>query len=255
MIVSALMWQKHNGSIKLYTDKAGYEFISRNNLLDLWDSGINTDILENTNYPINPTVFWAAGKLIALEASATPCVMLDTDLIVLKSLTGLLHDSVLTALHPESLEPNVYLSPELLKKAVGFTFPDNYNWDVSPANTAFLFIRDLEFRQFYVDESKKFMFHNDEMPAEMVSQMVFAEQRLLSICADYAKIPLNFLLSEPFSSANSQIIHLWGFKELMRKSEAIQKMYAQQLYVKIAHELAGIPVFDRFVDYVYPDFL
>ena len=254
MIVSALMWQKHNGSIMLYTDKTGYEFISRNNLLDLWDSGINTDILENTNYPINPIVFWAAGKLIALEASATPCVMLDTDLIVLKPLDSLLQNSALTALHPEALELNVYLSPALLKKPAGFIFPDYYNWKVSPANTAFVYIRDSKFKQFYVDESKKFMFHNDEMPAEMVSQMVFAEQRLFAICADSAKQPVNYLLSEAFSLSNNQVIHLWGFKEPMRKSAALQKVYAKQLFGKVADELAENPIFKRFVEDVYPGF-
>ncbi|HEY6915426.1 MAG TPA: DUF6734 family protein, partial [Paludibacter sp.] len=161
MIVSALMWRKHNGSIKLYTDIAGYEFVSKHNLLELWD-GIDTDVLENNSYPIAPEVFWAAGKLMALEDAAAPCVMLDTDLVVLKPIATTLSQSTITALHAEALVPDAYLPAHLLKKPSGYTFPDYYNWEVLSANTAFLFIRDGKFKRFYLDESKKFMFCNVE---------------------------------------------------------------------------------------------
>ena len=255
MIVSALMWRKYNGSIKLYTDKEGYDFVSKNNLLELWDNGIDTVILENNNYPIEPQVFWAAGKLIALEDYQTPCVMLDTDLIVMKPIANLLEESVITVLHPEALEPNVYLSPDLLKKPTGFTFPDYYNWGVLPANTAFVYIRDEKFKRFYIEESKRFMFRNNEMPAEMVSQMVFAEQRMLAMCADHFGLPVNHLLIEPFSLSNQLVIHLWGFKESLRKSNNLQTLFAKQLLAKVIGELMNFPFFKRYVETHYPDFL
>ena len=248
MVVSALMWQKHNGSIKLYTDKAGYAFIRSRKLLALWNGGIDTELLENNNYPIDPEIFWAAGKLIALEAQACPCVMLDTDLIVTLPIQHLLEPTGITALHSETLQPEVYLPPSLLKKPSGFSFPDDYNWNTLPSNTAFLYIRDKSFKSFYLNESKRFMFWNMEKPTEMVSQMVFAEQRLLSICADRQHLPITYLLSDPFSLLNSSVIHLWGFKNLLRQNENIQTIYSKQLIEKFEEELSLYSVFTTYVE-------
>jgi len=254
MIVSALMWRKHNGSIKLYTDKAGYEFVSKHNLLELWDDGIDTDVLENNCYPIDPEVFWAAGKLIALEACSAPCVMLDTDLVVMKPVATVLAPSAVTALHAEALATDAYLPAHLLKKPNGYTFPDYYNWEVLPSNTAFLHIRDEKFKRFYLSESKGFMFGNVDKPAEMVSQMVFAEQRMLAICADHAGLPVDHLLTGPFSLSNDLIIHLWGFKESLRKSETLQAIFSKQLFSKVVDELSGFPLFSNYISKQYPGF-
>lgn len=255
MIVSALMWRKHNGSIKLYTDKAGYEFVSKNNLLELWNGGIDTHVLESNSYPIDPEVFWAAGKLMALEDAAAPCVMLDTDLVVMKPVATMLDQSAITALHSEALVIDAYLPAHLLKKPSGYAFPDYYNWEVLPANTAFLSIRDEKFKRFYLDDSKRFMFRNVEKPAEMVSQMVFAEQRLLAMCAEHSRLPVDHLVTDPFSPANDLIIHLWGFKESLRKSETLQTIFSKQLFSKVVEELSDFPLFSNYISKQYPAFL
>ena len=248
MMVSALMWQKYNGSIKLYTDNCGLEFIRSMKLSALWDGGIDTELLENNDYPINPEIFWAAGKLIVLEGQTCPCVMLDTDLIITQPIQQLLEPTAITALHSEALQPEVYLPPSLLKKPSGFNFPDDYNWNVLPSNTAFLYIKDESFRNLYLNESKRFMFQNMEEPTEMVSQMVFAEQRLLSICADRQQLPINYLLDDPFSLLNNSVIHLWGFKNLLRQNENVQAIYSKQLIEKFGEELSLHPVFTTYVD-------
>jgi len=247
MIVSALMWQKHNGTIKLYTDNTGYAFIEKYGLLNLWDGGVDAEVLESNNYPIDPEIFWAAGKLMALEVQKAPCVMLDTDLIIMRPLYELLAQNVITALHPERLEADVYLTPALLKQADGFAFPSYYNWEVLPSNTAFLYIRDEPFKDFYLRESKRFMFCNKERPLEFVSQMVFAEQRLLSICADYRGLAVNHLLPDPFLCSNETVIHLWGFKRMLRENANLQAVYCQQLIKTVGEELATNNFFQRYI--------
>jgi len=247
MVVSALMWQKYNGSIKLYTDKVGYKFVREMKLLALWDGGIDTELLENNDYPIDAEIFWAAGKLIALEAQTSPCVMLDTDLIVTQSIRHLLEPTDITALHSEALNPEVYLPSLLLKKPLRFHFPKDYNWNVLPSNTAFLYINNELFKNFYLNESKRFMFLNTEKPTEMVSQMVFAEQRLLSICADCQQLSINYLLADPFSLANSTVIHLWGFKNLLRRNNNVQTIYSKQLIEKFGEELSAHPFFTAYI--------
>jgi len=248
MVLSALMWQKYNGSIKLYTDNRGYEFIIEHGLLSLWDKGIDTEVLENNTYPIDPEIFWAAGKLMALETQTAPCVMLDTDLIVVRSIHEQLEQTDIIALHAEILEPDVYLHPSLLKQPLDFKFPDYYNWTVSPSNTAFLYIRDESFKKFYLNESKQFMFNNYEKPKELVTQMVFAEQRMLSICADHMGLPLTYLISDPFTLSNMDVIHLWGFKSLLRENKNIQNLYVKQLLNTLGKELSTNAFFLHFME-------
>ena len=247
MIISALMWQKLNGTIKLYTDNTGYAFIEKHGLLHLWNGGVDAELLEMNNYPIDPEIFWAAGKLMALEVQCTPCVMLDTDLIIMRPLYELLAQTAITALHPEKLEEDVYLSPALLKQAAGFSFPSGYNWEVLPSNTAFLYIRDESFRNYYLQESKRFMFYNKERPMEFVSQMVFAEQRLLSICAHDCRLSVDHLLADPFSSSNETVIHLWGFKRLLRENANLEAVYCKQLIKTIGKELASNGFFQDYI--------
>ena len=253
MVVSALMWQKYNGTIKLYTDNRGYEFIRKHGLLSLWDMGIDKDVLENNTYPIDPEIFWAAGKLLALENQKGSCIMLDTDLIVVRSIHEKLEQTVITALHSELLEPDVYLQPCLLKQPLDFQFPESYNWTVAPSNTSFLFIRDENFKKFYLKESKQFMFNNYEKPKELVSQMVFAEQRMLSICADYSGLPVSYLITDPFSVSNRDVIHLWGFKSLLRENKKIQILYVKQLLNTVGKELSANSFFLHFLKIHFPN--
>jgi hypothetical protein len=248
MVISALMWQKYNGTIKLYTDNTGYKFIEEHNLLSLWDDGIDTEVLENNNYPIDPEVFWAAGKLIAMEAHTSPCVMLDTDLIVVRPIHDLLKQTPIAALHTETLNPDVYLNPLLLKQSRNFKFPDFYNWESLPSNTAFLYIQDEAFKTFYLNEAKQFMFHNTEKPEELVSQMVFAEQRLLSICAYHMGLPISYLLTDPFCLSNDTVIHLWGFKSMLRQNNRLQTIYSKQLIRTVKNELSTNTFFLHYID-------
>lgn len=247
MLVSALMWQKYNGSIKLYTDKKGYELILQYELQNLWDDGMDCELLEKNTYPIESSIFWAAGKLIALEAQTCPCVMLDTDLIVLDSIHHLLKDSAITALHKEDLNSNTYPGPTTLIRPTNYIFPDFYNWNVFPSNTAFLYMKDLSFKEFYLQQSKEYMFHNAIKTNENVTQMVFAEQRLLSICAHHLNIPINYLLENPFSITNNSIIHLWGFKKHLNNA-TIQKIYCQKLIERVWSDLSANLIFRDFVE-------
>ena len=82
------------------------------------------------------------------------------------------------------------------------------------------------------------MFNNYEKPKELVSQMVFAEQRMLSICADHMELPVTYLISDPFSLSNRDVIHLWGFKSLLRENRKIQTLYVTQLLNTIGKKLS-----------------
>jgi hypothetical protein len=247
MVISALMWRKYNGKIKLYTDEVGYDFLKSKGLTDAWDE-IDCESLENNNYPIDPIIFWAAGKLIALEACPCPCVMLDTDLIVMHSISDDLAASDIIALHPEELNPVVYIEPKHLKLPCNYVFPNYYCWDVLPFNTALLYVNNNKFKDFYLQHSKKFMFQNYDKPMEYVSQMVFAEQRLLSICANYKNTRVKTILDSPFETDNKTIIHLWGYKSTLRSNKYLNAIFIEKLIHRFQNELADYPLFNLLTD-------
>lgn len=85
-VLSALVWRRENGSIRMITDDTGAQYYRSLGLTDLWDGGIFT-YLNDIPSAIDPCTFWAAGKLYALAATPAPCVMLDTDFIVWHSLS------------------------------------------------------------------------------------------------------------------------------------------------------------------------
>ena len=80
--LSALLWKKHNGTIRLYTDSLGASFFERNHLLDLWDAGVDLSVIESMPTNINQHAFWAAAKIFALKDAKAPVAMIDNDLFI-----------------------------------------------------------------------------------------------------------------------------------------------------------------------------
>ncbi len=215
LALSALMWRKLNGPIKFYADTITYDWFKGNDLLDLWDGGVDNTILDQIPETVNQTIFWAGSKLFALRAEPAPVAMVDTDIIIWKAL-GQKMRGPLTVLHREDLI-DCYPPKEYLKIRPGYKFDPEWNWRVHPCNTAFAFFRDQEFKNQYADKAIDFMTGNDEYPMEMVSQMVFAEQRLLAMEAHKAGLKITSLVNDPYQSDNDIFTHLWGAKNIARR--------------------------------------
>ena len=234
-ILSALMWRKYNGPIKLYTDKLALEYYNKHNLLGLWDDGVDSDTLEQIPSDINQEIFWACAKIFALRNEKTPVLMLDTDLIVWKSIVRLLETKEFAVLHREYLN-DAYLPLELLKKRKDYVPDPDWDWTVMPCNTAFAYFNNAEFLKYYTDCAIDFMRCNSEMPKEMVSQMVFAEQRIVAMCAHKMNIPIFHFLSDPFECENDCFTHLWGAKSIARNNSEQREVLCTSLLKKIHQE-------------------
>ena len=78
MILSALMWRKHNGGIRLCADAEARVFIEKLGLAHIWNLGIEEITVPEA---VPEKVFWAAGKLYSLKKMQMPAVMVDLDLI------------------------------------------------------------------------------------------------------------------------------------------------------------------------------
>ena len=63
-----------------------------------------------------------------------------------------------------------------------YKFDREWDWKAKPCNTAFTYIADEDFKKYYVDSAIDFM-RNTISGEDTLKNMVFAEQRLISMCA------------------------------------------------------------------------
>ncbi len=208
-VLSVLNWRRHNGKIALYTDTRGAEYYKKIGLCDIWDE-VRVCIPDDME-GVNPQMFWAGGKLFALREAAAPCVMIDTDFIVWKKLD---FSSEIIAAHREELFPDIY--PPLQYFRLNNHILLDFNESVLPLNTAFLYLPDDSFRQFYVSQAIAFM-KSAVSCADRLCYMVFAEQRMAAMCAEYTGTAVKTLLDKDnLFFPQDSFTHLWGAKQAMR---------------------------------------
>lgn len=212
-ILSALKWREHNGEIKLVTDSIGLEFYKSRGMCEIWTE---TDTsLDNIPDSVNPSVFWAAGKLFALQNSTAPLAMIDTDFIVWDKLA---FDNLgdLTVIHSEDIYPDVYPDINSFKMKQGYIFDPNFDWRVRPANAAFYVIKNEDLKKNYTDEAINFI--DNAEGDDTLTYMVFAEQRLMAMCAKRMGVEIKELsnLDRLFKDGEKYFTHTWGMKQQMR---------------------------------------
>lgn len=226
-ILSALLWRKYNGKIKLYTDSVGFGYYRNMGILDLWNGGVDVDTLDNLPKDIRYDIFWASSKIYAIRKEKVPFVMMDTDMLVWKPIHNLVADYKLAAFHEEDLCIDCYLPLPLLKRRSDYLPDKRWNWRVLPCNTALTYFNDPEFLSYYTNEAIYFMRDNKDTPMEFVSQMVFAEQRIFSMCADVMGIDVYKFLSFPEEQAG--FTHIWGLKTLVFDDKVARKTLCRSL--------------------------
>lgn len=228
-VLSALSWRKHNGRISLYTDTAGEEYYRRIGLLDIWDEVrvCVPDDLEG----VDPKMFWAGGKLFALREAEAPCVMIDTDFIVWKPLTL---GREIVAAHREELFPDIYPPLEYFRLKDHVLPP--FSRGILPVNTAFLYLPDNDFKDFYVSQAIAFM--KSAVPCEdRLCYMVMAEQRMAAMCAEYTGTPIRTLLDKDhLFFPQDSFTHLWGAKQAMRDDPALHEDFCRKAADRIRTE-------------------
>jgi len=229
-VLSALKWREKNGSIKMVTDSVGAEFYKSRGMEDLWDDG--TDIALD-DISVDERMFWAAGKLYALRREKAPIAVIDTDFIVWDSI---LFDALppLCAVHDEPLYPDVYPSPEVFRMKDGYTLDPSLDIGVNALNTAFFVIRDQRLLKRYTDEAVRFM-ENALPTGDSLTYMVFAEQRLLPMCAKAEGIEYGTFstLEKLFKNGDGFFTHTWGMKQQMRDDARLREAFCRRCIGRI----------------------
>lgn len=234
-ILSALTWRQKNGSIRMITDRVGERYYCSFGLTQLWDDGISCE-LEEIPYTVDPSTFWAAGKLYALSHVPAPCAMIDTDFIVWNDIQNRLSNCRLAVIHREALMPDIYPEPSAFILAPAYSFPSNWNWDTPACNTAFCYFGSEILRQAYL--SQAFDFIHAVRGRDGLIYMVFAEQRLLAMCAEAQHIPIQ-ALSAPeqlFCSTQADFTHIWGFKQAMIEHLEIRESFCFRCAARIRQD-------------------
>ncbi len=228
-VLSALEWRKHNGSITMITDTHGIGLFEKLGITSVWDR-LEGSLAADAG-GVDPQMFWAGAKLLALRDFPAPCVMLDTDFIVWQKLDL----SIMTAAHEEELNPDIYpdVSHFLMN---GYTFPDGIDFNVKPLNTAFLYMPDEDFKLYYTSQAAAFM-RLAAHTGDPLTYMVFAEQRLLPMLAKKCGVDYTVLMDKDrlFFPQNS-FTHLWGAKQAMRDDPDKAERFCQRCKKRIAEE-------------------
>lgn len=230
-VLSALVWRRENGSIRMITDDTGAQYYRSLGLTDLWDGGIFT-YLNDIPSTIDPCTFWSAGKLYALAATPAPCVMLDTDFIVWHSLSEHWHRP-LAVIHREALNPAIYPAPSAFVLAPSYHFPTNWNWHEPACNTALTYFGNDTLRKTYVGQAMDFM--QAARGRDGLIYMVFAEQRLLAMCAQACGVPIHAFSTEQdlFQGNQRDFTHIWGFKQAMQEQPVLHELFCQKCAARI----------------------
>ena len=246
--LSALAWRRNNGTIRMICDTVAAQYYEKLGLGFLWDDGVHP-LLDRMPEDINPVAFWAAGKLYALAAMPAPCVMVDTDFIVWKPIAPLLGGLDAAAIHTEDLTPDIYPDAQAFAAARGFDLAA-LDWTVRPYNTALAYFGSDVFRRRYTDTAIRFMRASREAD-NVLTYMVFAEQRLFAMCAarDGARVAALSDLPALFGGAQQgYFTHIWGFKQQMRDTPALYEDFCRRCAARLRREfpeaaerLAAVP--------------
>lgn len=177
---------------------------------------------------------------LALRQMDAPCAMIDTDLIVW-SKPEFGRDII--AAHREDLNPDVYPPLEYFS-AAGHILP-GFSREVLPLNTAFFYVPDNDFKEFYTSQAVAFM-KSAERCGERLRYMVFAEQRMAAMCADYTGTGVQTLLDkDALFFPQDKYTHLWGAKQQMRERPLLREEF---IWRCIARILRDFPEYEWTID-------
>ena len=229
-MLSALLWKKYNGPIHMITDRAGYDFLKDTELFSIYDKVL--PVLDERNSGISHERYWASSKVQALKMMTAPCALIDMDMLVWEPLH--LERYKLAGTHIEHINEKTYPPLTYFHYSPDYSFPIGWSSEVEPINTSILYIADEEFRKYYTMQSIRFMQSEMETPDDGVVCMVFAEQRILAMCAEEKGIAAHtFLDFDKLYESQSLVTHLWAGKELLHCEAEAEERYNAMCFEKI----------------------
>lgn len=236
MLLSALEWRRHNGRIKLVTDRIGAAYIHEHGISDAWDE-IEIILDEMDVLKIDEDVFWAGAKIFALSRQIEPCVMMDLDFILWQTMDFAHDGRDLAVIHREEIHPSIYPSKDFFRFCDGWKLPDWLDWSARPCNGAFVYFGAQEFLDCYTSFALAFM-QKADTEADRLSYMVFAEQRWMAMCAARLSVPIHALssLDRLFDGRQKYFTHIWGDKQRLRENAQDAADFCRMCAGRLKHD-------------------
>ena len=215
--LSARLWRRYNGPIRLLTDSRGCDYVKSTALADAYDEFL--PVLDPRCCGIDPDKYWAAGKIAALSRLPVPCVILDMDMMIWKPLD--LSGEKLVCACVEFISDTVYPPFSFFRTTGDYAFPADWSEETAALNTAFLYINDEELKRDYTREAFRFMLAERESPDYWAVCMTFAEQRILGLCAEARGVRARLL----HDMDEDCLTHIWGAKGKLRTEKEFRAFY------------------------------
>lgn len=230
-VLSALVWRRENGSIRMITDDTGAQYYRSLGLTDLWDGGIFT-YLNDIPSAIDPCTFgrrenYTHWRQHRRHVSCWTQILLSG---IRCPNTG---TGPLAVIHREALNPAIYPAPSAFVLAPSYHFPTNWNWHEPACNTALTYFGNDTLRKTYVGQAMDFM--QAARGRDGLIYMVFAEQRLLAMCAQACGVPIHAFSTEQdlFQGNQRDFTHIWGFKQAMQEQPVLHELFCQKCAARI----------------------
>lgn len=208
--LSALSWKKFHGRIELYCNESHLESLKKWGVDKLYDK-IDTELFANAPEEINRFHYWTFGKIFIPSMLEPPFVLVDTDLWITSELEFDFTKSLI-AHHEEKFDKNykgrfyddfTHFLPE---KYIGY-FDDTIN----PLNVALLFVNDKDLVNEWFKISTEVLKSNRKTKLSNTQQIVFLEQRMLSMLAKKLDKNYSTFITQVYDSDNPDIMddNLW----------------------------------------------
>jgi hypothetical protein len=248
IIRSAYFSKEINGlSPVLYCDPEIYEYYKETGLDKCFDE---VRPVLPTEVDFDPSIFWSAGKFLAIRDIEESFFMVDLDAevrfeidfsgcdVFCSHIEGINDSDLIYYPNPEYLDPNRYFS-----RTYGIT------WDNKAYNTSLLYFKDLNKAKEYANEALNFIASIDKIdPAFERGYTLLAEQRYLyEFCKDQ-KMEVRTLISGLYKTEDKirktgcyfedsnvdeigqkGFLHIWGFKNKIHNLEEEEQIIFGQL--------------------------
>jgi hypothetical protein len=175
-------------------------------------------------------------------------------LIIWKSIEKELLDERLAVIHREGIDSEIYPDKAFFRMDDAYAFTDKWDWSVLPCNTAFLYMADGCFKDNYTSEAIRFM-KNLRDRGDTTAEMVFAEQRVLTMCANEKNIPIKSLLDVRKLDSQTAFTHVWGYKTFLSKNQAARHDFCKKCLNRLMNDFPEEQETLERIDFLKPYFM
>lgn len=204
---SIISLQKQNGTTYFIGDKNTTSYLKQLGFLDLYDHIDDitaTKSLQEHN--IDFTIFPAFAKFAALEKYPNSCIV-DNDLVLRKDLSRIISSDRALFTHYEICpKPTIwYPKKEDLGIREGYTFPEEWNFNLNAVNTSIIYLGNDELRHYVAEQAWDYMSGNTKKSLGK-AEFIFVEQSLIPMCCKLFNVPIETVIDSIWNAQKGQFI-------------------------------------------------